>query len=238
MHTQSSLQGVQGTTYFVPISLEKVGIFEAPLVEATEESLAGYGRLVDDFDLAEVDIVTWPQPGWRPVLPGTGNEGGITSGEFIVEWKGDIVYTFNHAVNKGYVTGWTTDPLQAREDRSTTPRDYIYTFEANYHPDGGQIFYPRNQEPFVMLLAKPTDDVRPEHFRAFYFDGKKGVHINPSVWHQPAFPVNEHVVFDDKQGRVHACIGCQFVEEFGVYIKVPLRPIASRIKGHPRMALP
>ncbi len=223
MPDQTTLQGVQGTTYFVPKSLDQVGVFEAPFMVATAESLVGYGHLVDDFDQAEVEIVTWPQPGWRPVLPGTGNEGGITSGDFIVEWKGDTVYTFNHAVNKGYVTGWATDPTQAADDSCHLQRDFLYTFEANYHPDGGQIFFPRNQEPFVMLLAKPTDDVRPEHFRAFYFDGQKGVHINPNVWHQPAFPVNERVVFDDKQGRVHACIGCHFVEEFGVYIKVPLK---------------
>jgi hypothetical protein len=31
------------------------------------------------------------------------------------------------------------------------------------------------------------------------------------------------MVFDDRQGRVHARVSCHFVEEFGKYLSVPLR---------------
>lgn len=76
----------------------------------------------------------------------------------------------------------------------------------------------------MALLAKPDDDVRPEDFLAFYCDGSFGIHIDPGVWHQPAFPLASTAIFDDKQGRVHACIVVDLVSEFGCYLEVPLVP--------------
>ena len=61
-----------------PQASESIGIFEIPLVEASDDSLEGYGRLVDDYDTTEIEIVPWPAQGWRPVDPGTGDEGGTT----------------------------------------------------------------------------------------------------------------------------------------------------------------
>ncbi|MEC9466099.1 MAG: ureidoglycolate lyase, partial [Myxococcota bacterium] len=98
--------------------------------------------------------------------------------------------------------------------------------EANYHPDGGQIFFHRDGEPFVALLAKPGDDIRPEDFVAFYFDGSFGVQIFPNVWHQPLFPRDDGMVFNNKQGRVHACVSVDFIGEFQTYLAVPLTPPA------------
>ena len=51
------------------------------------------------------------------------------------------------------------------------------TREANYHPDGGQVFFPVTKEPFVLLLALPGDDIKLEDFVAFYCDGSCGVQI-------------------------------------------------------------
>ncbi len=56
-----------------------------------------------------------------------------------------------------------------------TQRDYVLTREANYHPDGGQVFYPEKRAAFVLLLALPGDDVKLQDFRAFYCDGSCGV---------------------------------------------------------------
>jgi len=41
-------------------------VHEAPLVVASEASLAGYGRLVDTPDFP-IELVRWPPQGWRPV---------------------------------------------------------------------------------------------------------------------------------------------------------------------------
>jgi ureidoglycolate lyase/seryl-tRNA synthetase len=214
---------IQGTQEFVPKSLNEVGVYESEQIIANNQTLAGLGFLVEDFNSAEVEIVQWPQQGHRPVLPGTGLGGGITEGDFEMKWNGQMLQTHNHAVDGRYITGWSCDPSLASLTKKRNQTDFLYTFEANYHPDGGQIFFPTDGKPFVALLAAPGDNIKLEDFKAFYFDGKSGVHINAEVWHQPLFPVGESQVFDDKQGAVHACVACNFVEEFGVYIKVPLK---------------
>jgi ureidoglycolate lyase/seryl-tRNA synthetase len=208
-----------------PPSIETgaVRVHRVPLVIATPESLTGYGHLVSDFASAEVTIVTWPQPGWRPVVPGTGNEGGVVEDTFQMVRHGQMQHAVNHAVGRSYITGWFTDPAAASDDQPAQDTSRIYTHEANYHPDGGQIFFPRDSAPFVALLAKPGDDIGPQSFIAFYCDGSFGLHIDPGVWHQPVFPVHDRATFDNRQGRVHACISVDFVTEFGCYLEVPLR---------------
>jgi ureidoglycolate lyase/seryl-tRNA synthetase len=205
----------------------EVRAHRVPLVVATDETLRGYGYVVPDFARGRVTIMTWPQPGWRPVVPGTGNEGGIVEDSFIMERHGEVQHAANRAVGRSYITGWFTDPATASADRQPIDTSRIYTHEANYHPDGGQIFAPRDRAAFVALLARPGDDVRPEHFVAFHCDGTFGIHIDPGVWHQPVFPLGPTAIFDDKQGRVHACIAVDFASEFGCYLEVPLLPPAG-----------
>lgn len=199
-----------------------VGVHEVRRVVADAETLLGYGRIVPDFASARVTLVTWPQPGWRPVVPGTGAEGGVVEDRFEFVRRGEVLHAVNHAVGRSYVTGWFADPAIASEARTPVDTRRIFTHEANYHPDGGQIFGPCNAQPFVVLLARPGDDVGPDDFVAFYFDGRFGIHIDPGVWHQPVFPVGPRASFQNKQGRVHCCIAVDFVREFGCYLDVPL----------------
>lgn len=56
---------------------------EVPLVRATNETIAGYGRLVDDIDRCDIEIVQWPAQGWRPVDEGTGDEAGWVEGVYL-----------------------------------------------------------------------------------------------------------------------------------------------------------
>ena len=191
-------------------------------VIATPETLRGYGHVVPAFGAGAVEIVTWPQAGWRPVVPGTGNEGGVVEDPFEMVRRGEVQHAVNHAVGRSYITGWFADPAIASETRAPQDISRIYTHEANYHPDGGQIFCPRDAAAFVALLAQPGDDVTPDDFIAFYCDGSFGLHIDPGVWHQPVFPIDEQAAFDNKQGRVHCCIAVNFLSEFGCYLEVPL----------------
>jgi ureidoglycolate lyase/seryl-tRNA synthetase len=193
-----------------------------PLILATPQNLVGFGHQVLDFNGAQVTIVTWPRPNWRPIVPGTGNEGGTVQDSFIMERRGEVQHAVNRAVGRSYITGWFADPATASECRQASDTSRVYTHEANYHPDGGQIFSPQAGAAFVALLAKPGDDVKPGDFVAFYCDGTFGIHIDPGVWHQPVFPVGTAAIFDDKQGRVHACVAVDFVTEFGCYLEVPL----------------
>ncbi|MCW5833394.1 MAG: ureidoglycolate lyase [Labilithrix sp.] len=194
----------------------------ARCVRATEAALAGYGHLVDDFATAALTIVPWPVRGPRPLVPGTGAEGGAVEDRFVMERRGQVQYATNYAVGRAYVTGWFEDPPSASEVAPATDTSRLYTHEANYHPDGGQIFFPEDGAPFVALLARPGDDVQPDDFVAFQFDGSRGLHVDPGVWHQPVFPLAPAVRFENRQGRVHACVSIDFVGEFGVYVEVPL----------------
>lgn len=203
-----------------------IKIHYVEIIKATPKTVAEYGVLVnpEDFATFQVPIVTWPQPGKRPIQEGTGNQGGTTEGDFTMEWRGNKLYANNHAVNGSYLTGWATFP----DDADSLPviaradRRYLLTHEINYHPDGGQLFMPKDGKPFVALLGLPGEDISPEHFKAFYFDGSCGVCIHPGVWHQPPFSVEDSMTLLDRQGKVHACIYANFIEEFGCYLAVPL----------------
>ncbi len=123
----------------VPGRLPRV---QVPLVRATPQSLHGCGELVADRRDFEVEIVPWPLAGWRRLDPGTGVEGGTTSGHFEFAWQGDLLYGRNEAVDGHYLFGWSCDPEQASAENPAPDRSQILLWHANYHPDGGQLFFP------------------------------------------------------------------------------------------------
>ena len=196
---------------------------EVPLVPATASSLRGFGRVVEDYRNFPVEIVRWPAQGWRPVDPGTGDEAGTTKGTFECWWEGDILMGRNGAVGGEYLLGWANNPVKAvREVSRCEPQPRVLLWHANYHPDGGQLFYPLDGKPFVVPLALPGDDVRPEKFVAFLVDGNHGLYIHPNVWHEGIFPMEGRGRFYDEQGKVHARVSCNIAREFGVFLAVPL----------------
>jgi hypothetical protein len=197
-------------------------LHEVPLIEATPESLEGYGYLVDHPEDCEIEIVRWPAQGWRPVDEDTGDEAGWVEGTFSSTWKGDVLYGINDAVGGHYVLGWSTDPQSAQTERQTVPRERVLLWHLNYHPDGGQLFMPLDGQPFVFPAALPGDDITPDKVVAFHCDGSKGLYIHPNIWHEGVFAVNDGQRFLDRQGRVHARVSCDFGHEFGIYLSVPL----------------
>ena len=198
-------------------------VIQVPLIEASDETVKDYGCLVGNPEDMQIEIVTWPAQGWRPVDEGTGNEGGYVEGIFKGEWSGDTLMGTNDAVNGHYVLGWSTDPQQASATEQTVARDQVLLWHLNYHPDGGQLFFPLEKKPFVVPVALPGDDLKPESVVAFWCDGSKGLYINPGIWHEGIFPAEDEQSFLDRQGRVHARISCDLGEEFGVYLSVPLK---------------
>jgi len=201
-------------------SLDLVNV---PLIEANTESVKGYGYLVDDPDSCEIEIVTWPAQGWRPVDQETGNQGGTVEGVFRGEWRGDVLMGTNDAVGGHYVLGWSTDPQYASSESQTVARDQVLLWHFNYHPDGGQLFFPLEKNPFVVPVALAGDDLSPDKVIAFWCDGSQGIYIHPGIWHEGVFPVEDEQDFLDRQGRVHARISCDIGEEFGVYLSVSLK---------------
>jgi hypothetical protein len=210
--------------YLAPDVPDALPWHQIPLVNATPQSIKGYGELVADYRDFPIEIVTWPAQGWRPVDAGTGNEGGTTIGEFKFWWERDLLFGKNSAVNDQYLLGWAKNPCDAkREDSIVTPPEQILLWHANYHPDGGQLFFPLDGQPFIAPLALPGDDVKPDDFIAFYIPEGYGLYIHPNVWHEAVFPLTEQASFYDEQGRVHARVSCNFAREFGVFLAVPLK---------------
>ena len=197
-------------------------LHSVPVIAATDETLKGFGRLVDDADACEIEITRWPAQGWRSVDPGTGDEAGSVEGIFSGQWCGDVLMGTNDAVNGKYVLGWATDPQQADNQKATIARERILLWNFNYHPDGGQMFFPLDKQPFVIPVAPPGDDLSPDQVVALWFDGSRGLYIHPNVWHVGIVPVFDKQRFLDRQGRVHARVSTDFGEEFGVYVSIPL----------------
>jgi hypothetical protein len=207
---------------FDPDEKPSLPLHEVPLIDATTESTRGYGYLVDDYHACDIEIVRWPAQGWRPVDEGTGDEGGCVDGIFHCEWKGDVLMAGNDAVDGHYVLGWSRDPQAASTETQTAPRKQVLLWHLNYHPDGGQLFFPIDNKPFVVPVALAGDDLKPENVVAFWCDGSKGLYIHPNIWHEGVFPTQDTQSFRDRQGRVHARVSSDIGQEFGVYLSVPL----------------
>ena len=197
-------------------------VFDVPLIRATRQSLKGFGEIVRDPKTHKVEIATWPAPGWRKLDPGTGNEAGTTEGIFACEWQGNELIGRNEAVGGHYVLGFRDPPDMVGQGAPPT-MSRVLLWHCNYHPDGGQFFWPLDGKPFVVPVAPPGEDVKPEDFVAFWSDGAHGVYIHPNIWHEGPFPTGPSGRYFDKQGKVHARISCDIAREFGVLLGVPLQ---------------
>lgn len=196
-------------------------IVPMPVVDATAESLEGFGRLVTRPENCHIEIVRWPATGWRPVDAETGDEAGTTEGIFVSQWKGDVLYGRNDAVGGKYILAYATEPRLADEQHQRPP-ERMLLWHANYHPDGGQLFFPQQQETFLVPLALPGDDIMPDKFICFRFDGTQGLYIHPNVWHEGVFATSGTQKFFDKQGAVHARVSVDFAREFSCLLSAQI----------------
>lgn len=192
-----------------------------PIVPATEETIKGYGSLVDDPQQFSIEITRWPAKGWRPVDLDSGDEGGTKEGVFSSEWHGDILYGKNEAVGGHYLLGYSKLPEDASESTTESP-DKILIWHANYHPDGGQLFYPLDNQPYYVPVALPGDDIKPENFICFLVPGNKGLYIHADIWHEGVFALSGKQRFLDRQGAVHARVSVDFAKEFGCLLEMKI----------------
>ena len=207
--------------YLNPELPENLRLVTMPVVRATAQTLQGYGFLVDHPEQHAIEIVRWPAQGTRPVDEDSGDEGGTTEGVFICEWQGDVLYGRNDAVGGHYILAYATMPEQAQTDHRRSPSQMLL-WHANYHPDGGQLFFPLEKKPFMVPLALPGDDITPERFVCFSFSGEQGLYIHPNIWHEGVFSVSGSMRFFDKQGAVHARVSVDFAREFRCLLAAPL----------------
>lgn len=194
-------------------------------IVATNENLKGYGCLVprSEYENYTIEIVQWPKPYGRPVDKGTGDEAGTKEGIFDFWWEGEVLFGKNNAVKDEYLMGWSKNPDEADRSKATdTLPERVLLWHANYHPDGGQLFFPVDGSAFVTPLALPGDDVTPDKFINFYFDGTQGLYIHPNIWHEGIFPLSRKAHCFDRQGAIHGRVSVNFAQEFGVFLEVPL----------------
>jgi hypothetical protein len=216
---------------------DNLTVLNVPLEPATDESLRGLGCLVHDpneftTEKGTFEIAKWPLSGWRKLDPGTGDEAGTTEGDFEAWWQGNFFYGKNLAINTPnnfYLDGLGALPESASHSTTDQP-DHIYLWMSDYHPDGGQLFWPRVPTPFVMCLGPSScgDDIKPEDMRAFLIPAGLGAYIHPGTWHNgfyvaPEFTKDGPIRCLTRQGRVHARVSASWAHEFGKLLKVPLR---------------
>ena len=120
---------------------------EAPLVEATTESLRGYGCLVERPAEFPIEIVRWPAQGWRPVDENSGNQGGVTEGLFEFWWKGQTLYARNNAVGDSYLFGWSHWPEEAATTGPAVPRERALIWRATIAPTAASFSIRKATEP-------------------------------------------------------------------------------------------
>ncbi|MBD3627327.1 ureidoglycolate lyase [Cyclobacterium sp.] len=205
----------------IPAGIKHV---EVPVIQATEKSLQGYGKLVrkEEYLNYPIEIVRWPASGTRVVDEDTGDEAGTVSGDFDFYWEGDFFKGKNHAVNSEYLFGWSKAPEKASASGTEEP-ERVMLWHANYHPDGGQLFFPLEGKTFISPLALPGDSVTPGDFKAFRVENGLGLYIHPNVWHEAIIPLEKKARFYDEQGAVHARVSVHFPNEFGVLLSIPLK---------------
>ena len=207
--------------YLNPTIPAGLKLLDVPLIRANRDTIKGYGEIVRDPKKHKIEIVPWPLTGSRRLDAGTGIEGGTTEGVFACEWRGNELIGRNEAVGGHYVIGFRDLPEKVLPGVALA-QDRVLLWHCNYHPDGGQFFWPVDGKPFVVPAGPPGEDPDLSKFVAFWSDGSFGIYLHPDVWHEGPFPTAPSGRFFDKQGKVHGRISCDLKSEFGVMLAVPL----------------
>src|SRR6266436_5947182 len=108
-------------------------IHDVPLVRATRQSMKGFGEIVRDPKTHKIEIVTWPAKSWRVAR--------TSEGVFACAWQGNELVGHNEAVGGHYVLGFREPPDTTRPGVALS-EDRVLLWHCNYHPDGGQFFWP------------------------------------------------------------------------------------------------
>ena len=63
------------------------------------------------------------------------------------------------------------------------------------HPFFSQTFIPKDNQPFLVVVAPPSDEPNIEDIRSFISNGEQGVNYSRGVWHFPLISVNDDTQF-------------------------------------------
>tara|TARA_B100001094_G_C18186434_1_gene804095 strand:- start:222 stop:914 length:693 start_codon:yes stop_codon:yes gene_type:complete len=203
-----------------------IKIYDIPIVIANSNNIKDYGRFVNDFENEQVINIPWTREKklifkngeyryTRELDKNSGKEALPTHGIFKSYYDDNYFYSENTSVDNGkYIIG-----VKPKNEKN----NYFYTSEMNYHDCGGQVIMNKNKEPFLLLLSKADDFIKPEDSILFYFDGTLGFQIYPKIWHQPMYPLtikNKNIIAYNKQCSVHSSCTVNFVQEFNTILRI------------------
>ena len=125
---------------------------------------------------------------------------------------GDVIETEGHSprtINLGHAERY--DDLARVDVSEEGGRPLINIFRANpwpeplriqsmeRHPLSSQAFIPLTDSPFLVVVAAPTERLRPDDLRAFVTNGRQGINFHRAVWHHALLalaPASDFLVVD------------------------------------------
>ena len=96
------------------------------------------------------------------------------------------------------------------------------------HPFFSQTFIPKNNTPFIVVVAPPSQEPVIENIKAFITDGDQGISYSRGVWHFPLISLKDNaqfVVIDRKynsdKDSMKQCTVSK-IEDVSIYVELSL----------------
>tara|TARA_B110000305_G_scaffold206803_1_gene237894 strand:+ start:594 stop:1115 length:522 start_codon:yes stop_codon:yes gene_type:complete len=96
------------------------------------------------------------------------------------------------------------------------------------HPFFSQTFIPKNNTPFIVVVAPPSQDPVIENVKAFITNGDQGISYSRGVWHFPLISINDDsqfIVLDRKNNvdidTIEQCI-VKSIDNINITLEFPL----------------
>ena len=96
------------------------------------------------------------------------------------------------------------------------------------HPFFSQTFIPKNNTPFIVVVAPPSEEPVTENIKAFITDGDQGISYSRGVWHFPLISLKDNaqfVVIDRKHNvdkdSMKQC-NVSKIEDVSIYVELSL----------------
>ena len=146
-----------------------------------------------------------------PVVPLT-RDAFAAFGE-VIETEGSNHYTINSGFAERYHDLAHVDVLENSGKPLISifhalPRSQPIHIEGmERHPLSSQAFMPLSPISFLVVVAAPTEELQPEHLRAFITNGRQGVNYRRGIWHRALLALQEPCDFlvIDRGGEEENC---------------------------------
>jgi len=131
----------------------------------------------------------------------------------VMEADGNDHYTINSGFAERYHDLARVDVLENNGKplisifRALPRAQPIHIESMERHPLSSQAFMPLSRIPFLVVVATPTEELRPEQLRAFVTNGQQGVNYRRGTWHHAllALQAPSDFLVIDRGGQEENC---------------------------------